>query len=62
MAFVQRESAPREDCPTPIRRAVMKQGWYDLAYIHFRYDPEAVAKICQMGSMLTCTTDRHGWV
>ena len=45
MAFVQRESALREDCPTPIRRAVMKQGWYDLAYIHFRYDPEAVAEI-----------------
>jgi len=49
MAFVQRESAPREDCPTPIRRAVMKQGWYDLAYIHFRYDPEAVAKILPDG-------------
>ncbi|MSO60082.1 MAG: DUF2071 domain-containing protein [Ilumatobacteraceae bacterium] len=27
----------------------MKQGWFDLAYIHFRYDPEAVASILPDG-------------
>ena len=45
MTPVDRGSALSPECPTPIRRAIMKQGWYDLAYIHFRYDPDEVAAL-----------------
>ena len=38
-----------EVCPQPVRRAVMKQGWYDLAYIHFRYSFDEVARILPDG-------------
>ena len=38
-----------EICPNPVRRAVMKQGWYDLAYIHYRYSVEEVARILPDG-------------
>lgn len=36
-------------CPAPIRRAVMTQSWYDLAYIHFKYDADEVAKLLPAG-------------
>ena len=37
------------ECPRPVRRAVMVQGWFDLAYVHFRYDPDVVASLLPPG-------------
>ena len=50
-----------EVCPQPVRRAVMKQGWYDLAYIHFRYSVEEVARILPDGLEVD-VCDSSAWV
>ena len=50
-----------EICPQPVRRAVMKQGWYDLAYIHFRYSVEEVAQILPDGLEVD-VCDGSAWV
>lgn len=50
-----------EVCPQPVRRAVMKQGWYDLAYIHFRYSVEEVARILPEGLEVD-VCDGSAWV
>lgn len=50
-----------EICPQPVRRAVMKQGWYDLAYIHFRYSVEEVARILPDGLEVD-VCDGSAWV
>ncbi|MFM8955664.1 MAG: YqjF family protein [Actinomycetota bacterium] len=50
-----------EVCPQPVRRAVMKQGWYDLAYIHFRYSVEEVAKVLPAGLEVD-VCDGSAWV
>lgn len=50
-----------EVCPNPVRRAVMKQGWYDLAYIHFRYSVEEVARILPDGLEVD-VCDGSAWV
>ena len=50
-----------EVCPQPVRRAVMKQGWYDLAYIHFRYSVEEVARILPDGLEVD-VCDGSAWV
>jgi len=44
-----------------VRRAVMKQGWYDLAYIHFRYSVEEVAKVLPAGLEVD-VCDGSAWV
>lgn len=30
------------ECPDPVTFAVMRQEWRDLAYVHWRYEPEVV--------------------
>jgi len=50
-----------QDCPQPVRRAVMKQGWYDLAYIHYRYKVEEVARILPPGLEVD-VCDGSAWV
>jgi len=50
-----------EVCPQPVRRAVMKQGWYDLAYIHFRYSVEEVVKVLPAGLEVD-VCDGSAWV
>ena len=50
-----------QDCPQPVRRAVMKQGWYDLAYIHYRYKVEEVARILPSGLEVD-VCDGSAWV
>ena len=50
-----------QDCPQPVQRAVMKQGWYDLAYIHYRYKVEEVARILPPGLEVD-VCDGSAWV
>lgn len=40
---------PRPDCTEPVRFAVMKQQWRDLAYVHFGYDPAVVQALLPDG-------------
>ena len=49
------------DCPQPVRRAVMKQKWLDLAYLHWRCDPAAVARLLPDGLDVD-TFDGEAWV
>lgn len=41
--------------------AIMKQGWKDLAYIHWRYDPAVVQALLPEG-LLADTYDGSAWV
>ncbi|CAB4805210.1 MAG: DUF2071 domain-containing protein [Actinobacteria bacterium] len=41
--------ALRPECTAPVRFAVMKQQWRDLAYLHFPYDPADVARLLPAG-------------
>lgn len=45
MSHVDRGTDLSSLCAEPVRRAVMKQGWFDLAYVHHRYDPAEVAAL-----------------
>jgi uncharacterized protein YqjF (DUF2071 family) len=48
-------------CPDPVRFAVMRQEWRDLAYVHWRYDPAVVQAL--LPSHLTVDTfDGSAWV
>ena len=38
-----------DTCPEPVTRAVMVQQWRDLAYVHWRYDPEEVQALLPPG-------------
>lgn len=49
------------DCPQPVQRAVMQQGWYDLASIHWRYDAADVAAVLP-GGLQVDTYDGSAWV
>ena len=33
------------ECPDPVRFAVMRQEWRNLAYVHWRYDPAVVQSL-----------------
>ena len=57
--MTERSMAP--DCPSPIPRAVMRQGWYDIAYVHWRYDPAVVAGLLPPGLEVD-TFDGSAWV
>lgn len=43
------QRVPRPDCAEPVRFAVMKQQWRDLAYVHFAYDPAVVQALLPEG-------------
>lgn len=45
----------------PVRRAIMEQGWHDLAAIHWRYDPSAVQALLPDGFRAD-TFDGSAWV
>ncbi|MFZ8901532.1 MAG: YqjF family protein [Ilumatobacteraceae bacterium] len=48
-------------CPDPVRFAVMRQEWRDLAYIHWRYEPSVVQAL--LPEQLTVDTfDGSAWV
>ena len=38
-----------DTCPEPVTRAVMVQQWRDLAYVHWRYDPEEIQALLPPG-------------
>lgn len=49
------------DCIRPVRRAIMLQGWHDLASIHWRYDPAVVQALLPDGFRVD-TFDGSAWV
>jgi uncharacterized protein len=49
------------ECPNPVSFAVMKQGWFDLVSVHWRYDPIEVAKVLPKGLDVD-TFDGSAWV
>jgi uncharacterized protein YqjF (DUF2071 family) len=50
-----------ERCPAPVRVAVMRQQWLDLAYVHWRYEPAAVQALLPTG-LTVDTFDGSAWV
>lgn len=52
---------PAEQCTDPVRTAVMRQQWLDLAYVHWRYDPAVVQSILPRG-LTVDTFDGSAWV
>lgn len=58
------DSHPRtaaQTCPVPVRRAVMVQGWYELASLHWRYPVADVARLLPAGLDVD-TYDGSAWV
>ena len=53
--------ALRPECTAPVRFAVMKQQWRNLAYLHFPYDPADVARLLPAGLEVD-TFDGVAWV
>jgi uncharacterized protein len=50
-----------EVCPDPVRTAVMRQEWLDLAYVHWRYEPAVVQRLLPAGLEVD-TFDGSAWV
>jgi uncharacterized protein len=50
-----------ERCLEPVRTAVMRQQWLDLAYVHWRYDPAVVQALLPAGLEVD-TFDGSAWV
>ena len=50
-----------ERCPAPVRVAVMRQQWLDLAYVHWRYEPAEVQALLPAG-LTVDTFDGSAWV
>jgi uncharacterized protein YqjF (DUF2071 family) len=50
-----------ERCSNPVRTAVMRQEWLDLAYIHWRYEPDVVQALLPAGLDVD-TFDGSAWV
>ena len=48
-------------CPDPVKFAVMRQGWRDLAYVHWRYPPEVVQELLPP-ELTVDTFDGSAWV
>lgn len=48
-------------CPDPVKTAVMRQEWRDLAYVHWRYDP-AVVQALLPAELTVDTFDGSAWV
>ena len=55
------ETVDAERCPDPVRTAVMRQRWVDLAYVHWRYDPGVVQQLLPNGLEVD-TFDGSAWV
>ena len=56
-----RAGDPVPVCPDPVRRAVMKQKWLDLAYLHYDYEPDVVQGLLPAGLEVDRFDDR-AWV
>ena len=50
-----------EECPEPVRHAVMVQQWRDLAYLHWRYPADEVKALLPRGLEVD-TFDGSAWV
>lgn len=50
-----------ERCPHPVRWAVMRQQWLDLAYVHWRYEPSVVQALLPP-ELEVDTFDGAAWV
>ncbi len=50
-----------DQCPSPVRRAVMRQQWLNLAFVHWRYDPVVVQHLLPPGLDVD-TFDGAAWV
>lgn len=50
-----------QECPEPVRRAVMVQQWRDLAYLHWRYPVDEVKALLPAGLEVD-TFDGSAWV
>ena len=61
MTRVERGDNLSPSCPSPVRRAVMKQGWHDLAYLHWRYDPAEISALLPPGLEVD-VHDGSAWV
>jgi uncharacterized protein YqjF (DUF2071 family) len=48
-------------CPTPVRRAAMVQGWDELTFLHWRYEPSVVQELLPAGLEVE-TMDGAAWV
>ena len=48
-------------CPDPVTFAVMRQEWRDLAYVHWRYEPEVVQALLPP-ELTVDTFDGSAWV
>jgi hypothetical protein len=56
------EASPLEPtCPEPVRRAVMKNRWRWLTYLHWPFDP-AVVQALLPGGLRVDTLDGQAWV
>lgn len=49
------------ECPRPVRRPVMFQGWHDLASVHWPYDPAEVQRLLPAGLRVD-TCQGAAWV
>jgi uncharacterized protein YqjF (DUF2071 family) len=49
------------NCPTPVKFAVMKQKWMNLAYVHWDYDPEVMQALLPP-ELTVDTYDGRAWV
>jgi len=49
------------ECPHPVRRPVMLQGWRQLASVHWRFEPEVVQRLIHP-SFTIDTFDGSAWV
>jgi uncharacterized protein len=47
--------------PNPVARPIMLQGWYNVAQIHWRYEPSVVQKLLPKGFTVD-TYDGSAWV
>ena len=51
----------KDFCPAPVERPIMRQQWQELAYVHWRYDPEVVQALLPTGLEVD-TFDGSAWV
>jgi uncharacterized protein len=45
----------------PVERAIMTQGWFNLTYVHWRYDPSLVQRLLPAGFRVD-TIEGDAWV
>ncbi|MCB1250062.1 MAG: DUF2071 domain-containing protein [Acidimicrobiales bacterium] len=62
MAFIPAPvEDPRAACPVPVRRPCMIHEWNELTFLHWRYEPDVVARLLPPGLEVE-TFDGSAWV